>query len=342
MRISLFSSFFAVWACIVVGAFSAAAQSGLPAVADWSTSFHLVHAQKGDILFRGSFVGPLTHRLGFQLDLDAGLKERTFFYSSVPGRPSTGLQIQKGAGLSLFLRDPKRYSVSAFSTVHQWNTIHTRHRGISVDLYLGRLTLAGLATSGERHYTDFSTQTGFPNGSSDVRRPQFAQALVSYYPGDRAKLSASAGIETITTGTVTEYTLRFFNLAFEYQVDTGGTLATFYVAYQRTVADNFCPECSDANISAGIRLDFDATTGGSLIDSDRKTGGIRERPQAPAPYLITSSYEIVVECKGCTSGSSGTCQSAGTKLCSVPTNDKCPRRFSLCTETRILDYIKGF
>jgi hypothetical protein len=52
--------------------------------------------------------------------------------------------------------------------------------------------------------------------------------------------------------------------------------------------------------------------------------------------LISSITEDVI-CGGCSGGTIGTCQNPASKMCASPTNGRCPRRFTKCTEQKIIE-----
>jgi hypothetical protein len=118
----------------------------------------------------GSFALPLGHSFGLQADGALGTIDQ---------------ETLGGGGLHLFTRDPASYLLGAYSSFHTWDSIDIWRIAAEAELYLGRVSLEGLA--GYESVNVPSTVGGLDVVTPDDKH-FFGEADVAYYITDDFKL----------------------------------------------------------------------------------------------------------------------------------------------------------
>ncbi|MFA5902112.1 MAG: hypothetical protein WC829_23720 [Hyphomicrobium sp.] len=119
---------------------------------------------------QGSFAMPLSPWLGLQADGAVG---------------SVDDEVLGGGGLHLFTRDPSSYLVGAYGSFHTWDSIDIWRIAGEAELYLGRVSLEGLA--GYESVEVPSTVGGLEVLTPDDKH-FFSEADIAYYITDDFKV----------------------------------------------------------------------------------------------------------------------------------------------------------
>ena len=297
-------------------AFPVLSQSPEPAVSGWNTKLGLSHVSPNAAIVRGSLTGPLTDRSGIQFDLDLGLMERNY-YAPFSHTPSSGMKPLIGTGIHLFARDPSEYMLGASVTRHVWNTVTIDRTGVEFELYRDQVTIGGVL--GDASYQ-------FGTSPSSNYQSSFGTVELSYYIDENTKLSADVSVED-KIGSV------------GFGIEKGSVferMTSTYSTYIRRTA------AGDTELEIGATIYLGPGSNTTLLQSHRTADPRIALPEFPELYSLLSTEVRRRQCTGCSGGTSGTCQSGGTKICRPhdPVTGKCPRRFQPCTENVPVEFIR--
>ncbi len=146
----------------------------------------------GSFLALGSYAMPLGRDLGVQFDGAIG---------------SIDNEVMGGGGVHVFTRDPSKYLIGVYASYHSWDSIDIWRTAAEAELYLGRVSLTGLAGYESVDVPSFSNGLAVLNTDDEHF---FAHADLAYYPLDNLKLSGGYRYvdETSLSSASAEYLLQ--------------------------------------------------------------------------------------------------------------------------------------
>ena len=225
-----------------------AAVAGEPAVSGPNGKFAVEGgggADEGEGIATGSFALPIGHDFGMQADGAVG---------------SFDDELLGGGALHLFTRDPSRYLFGVYGSYHTWDRINIWRAALEGELYIGPVTLEGIAG-----YESLDVPS-FANGPSLDDNHLFGQADAGYYITDDFKIYAGYRyINERSFGAAgTEYLIR-------------GLEVPVALFARGDFGDEFVQ-----NITGGVRIYLSDDPDKSLIDRHRK-----DDPKVYAPTFPT-------------------------------------------------------
>ena len=225
-----------------------AAVAGEPAVSGPNGKFAVEGgggADEGEGIATGSFALPIGHDFGMQADGVVG---------------SFDDELLGGGALHLFTRDPSRYLFGVYGSYHTWDRINIWRAALEGELYIGPVTLEGIAG-----YESLDVPS-FANGPSLDDNHLFGQADAGYYITDDFKIYAGYRyINERSFGAAgTEYLIR-------------GLEVPVALFARGDFGDEFVQ-----NITGGVRIYLSDDPDKSLIDRHRK-----DDPKVYAPTFPT-------------------------------------------------------
>ncbi|HVY20167.1 MAG TPA: hypothetical protein VHA70_08825 [Bauldia sp.] len=158
----------------LAGTSSLAGGEGGPAVSSTNAKISIEGGSLGGSgagLGLGSITAPLSDTLGVQFDGAVGSADRNLMF---------------GGGVHLFARDPSRYLIGAYASLHTWEGIDVWRAAGEFELYGDRISFNGLAGVEGVQYPSFWNGQPVTNQSSTHF---FGQADLAYYPTDNLLLS---------------------------------------------------------------------------------------------------------------------------------------------------------
>jgi len=238
-------------------------------------------ADDGEGVATGSFALPIGHEFGMQADGAVG---------------SFDDELLGGLALHLFARDPSRYLFGVYGSYHTWDRINIWRAALEGELYIGPVTLEGIAG-----YESLDVPT-FNNGQTVISLDDnhlFGQADAAYYITDDFKIYAGYRYinETSFGAAGTEYLLR-------------GLEVPVALFARGDFGDEFVQ-----NVTGGVRIYLSDDPGKSLIDRHREDDPKVYAPTFPTvPVQQTSNSKPVPQC---TSDSAGwvTAPTDGNCIC---------------------------
>lgn len=228
---------------------SAALADGGPAVSGPSGKLSVEGGQydsEGSALALGSFTMPLGYSFGVQADGAVGAIDD---------------ETMGGAGLHLFTRDPSKYLLGVYGSYHKWNSIEVWRTAAEFELYLGRVSLTGLA--GYESVDVPTISRGFPviNKQSDHF---FGYADLAYYATDDFRIAGGYRYVSETS---------LGSVSGEYLFRRSGVPISLFA--QGEFGDN-----EYNRVTGGLKVYFGADPGKSLIERHRT-----EDPQNYTPVF---------------------------------------------------------
>ena len=205
-------------------------------------------ADDGEGVATGSFALPIGHDLGMQADGAVG---------------SFDDELLGGLALHLFARDPSRYLFGVYGSYHTWDRINIWRAALEGELYIGPVTLDGVAG-----YESLDVPS-FANGQAVISLDDnhlFGQADAAYYITEDFKVYAGYRYinETSFAAAGTEYLIH-------------GLEVPVAVFARGDFGDEFVQ-----NVTGGVRIYLSADPDKSLIDRHRK-----DDPKVYAPTFPT-------------------------------------------------------
>jgi hypothetical protein len=258
-----------------------AAVAGEPAVSGPNGKFAVEGgggADEGEGIATGSFALPIGHDFGMQTDGVVG---------------SFGDELLGGLALHLFARDPSRYLFGVYGSYHTWDRINIWRAALEGELYIGPVTLEGIAG-----YESLDVPS-FANGQAVLSLDDnhlFGQADAGYYITDDFKIYAGYRYinETSFGAAGTEYLIR-------------GLEVPVALFARGDFGDEFVQ-----NVTGGVRIYLSDDPDKSLIDRHRK-----DDPKVYAP-----TFPTVAPSNTSTAKDLPQCTSSGTWVTS-PSNGQC-------------------
>lgn len=249
----------------------------LPAVSDFNTKFSVeggILSGQGNGVLQGSVTMPLNHEWGIQLDGVVGVQNE---------------EILAGGALHLFTRDPSRYLLGVYGSLHTWDSIDIMRLAVEAEFYHERLTLSGIA--GWEDINVPSTKGGLTVTTPDDSH-FFTDIDLSFYPNDNIRLWSGFHYENEES---------FGSAGIEFQPQKFEVPATMFVTGTYGGSEF-------TGVSGGIRFYFGANPNKSLIRRHRE-----DDPQTYLPVfpqLLTKAKAEDVEPKLQCTPSGGSAQSA--------------------------------
>lgn len=227
-----------------------AAMAGEPAVSGPNGKFAVEgggSADEGEGVATGSFALPIGHDFGMQADGAVG---------------SFDDELLGGLALHLFARDPSRYLFGVYGSYHTWDRINIWRAALEGELYIGPVTLEGIAGYESLDVPNFID--GQPLSLDDNHL--FGQADAAYYITDDFKVYAGYRYinETSFGAAGTEYLIR--GLEVPVALFARGDFGDEWVQ----------------NVTGGLRIYLSDDPNKSLIDRHRK-----DDPKVYAPTFPT-------------------------------------------------------
>jgi hypothetical protein len=243
---------------------SAAAMAGEPAVSGPNGKFAVEgggSADDGEGVATGSFALPIGHDFGMQADGAVG---------------SFDDELLGGLALHLFARDPSRYLFGVYGSYHTWDAINIWRTALEGELYIGPVTLEGLAG-----YESLDAPN-FKNGQALFLDDNhlFGQADAAYYITDDFKVYAGYRYinETSFGAAGTEYLIR--GLEVPVALFARGDFGDEWVQ----------------NVTGGLRIYLSDDPNKSLIDRHRKDDPKVYAPTFPTLAPQTASQKPTPQC----------------------------------------------
>ena len=229
---------------------SAAAMAAEPAVSGPNGKFAVEgggSADEGEGVATGSFALPIGHDFGVQADGTVGTYDD---------------ELLGGLALHLFARDPSRYLFGVYGSYHTWDAINIWRTALEGELYIGPVTLEGIAGYESLDVPNFMNGQAVSLDDNHL----FGQADAAYYITDDFKIYAGYRYinETSFGAAGTEYLIRGFEVP----------VALF-------ARGDFGDEWVQ-NVTGGLRIYLSDDPGKSLIDRHRQ-----DDPKVYAPTFPT-------------------------------------------------------
>ena len=219
-------------------------------------------ADDGEGVATGSFALPIGHDFGMQADGAVG---------------SFDDELLGGLALHLFARDPSRYLFGVYGSYHTWDRINIWRTALEGELYIGPVTLEGIAG-----YESLDVPT-FNNGQTVISLDDnhlFGQADAAYYITDDFKIYAGYRYinETSFGAAGTEYLIR-------------GLEVPVALFARGDFGDEFVQ-----NVTGGVRIYLSDDPGKSLIDRHRQDDPKVYAPTFPTLAPQTTSQKPTPQC----------------------------------------------
>ena len=229
-----------------------AAVAGEPAVSGPNGKFAVEGgggADEGEGIATGSFALPIGHDFGMQADGAVG---------------SFSDELLGGLALHLFARDPSRYLFGVYGSYHTWDRINIWRAALEGELYIGPVTLEGIAGYESLDVPSFANGPVLSLDDNHL----FGQADAGYYITDDFKIYAGYRYinETSFGAAGTEYLIR-------------GLEVPVALFARGDFGDEFVQ-----NVTGGVRIYLSDDPDKSLIDRHRK-----DDPKVYAPTFPTLS-----------------------------------------------------
>jgi hypothetical protein len=241
---------------------SAAAMAGEPAVSGPNGKFAVEgggSADEGEGVATGSFALPIGHDFGMQADGAVG---------------SFDDELLGGLALHLFARDPSRYLFGAYGSYHTWDRINIWRAALEGELYIGPVTLEGIAGYESLDVPNFIDGQAVSLDDNHL----FGQADAAYYITDDFKVYGG---------------YRYIN---ERSFGAGGAeylIRGLEVPVALFARGDFGDEFVQ-NVTGGLRIYLSDDPNKSLIDRHRK-----DDPKVYAPTFPTLAPQTTSQ-KQCT------------------------------------------
>jgi hypothetical protein len=237
-----------------------AALAGEPAVSGPNGKFAVEGgggADEGEGIATGSFALPIGHDFGMQADGTVG---------------SFSDELLGGLSLHLFARDPSRYLFGVYGSYHTWDRINIWRAALEGELYIGPVTLEGIAG-----YESLDVPS-FANGQAVLSLDDnhlFGQADAGYYITDDFKIYAGYRYinETSFGAAGTEYLIR-------------GLEVPVALFARGDFGDEFVQ-----NVTGGVRIYLSDDPDKSLIDRHRKDDPKVYAPTFPTMAVATDASQ---------------------------------------------------
>jgi hypothetical protein len=251
-------------ACLALLLASATAMAGEPAVSGPNGKFAIEgggSADEGEGVATGSFALPVGHDFGMQADGAVG---------------SFDDELLGGLALHLFARDPSRYLFGVYGSYHTWDRINIWRAALEGELYIGPVTLEGIAGYESLDVPNFIDGQAISLDDNHL----FGQADAAYYITDDFKVYAGYRYinETSFGAAGTEYLIR--GLEVPVALFARGDFGDEWVQ----------------NVTGGLRIYLSDDPNKSLIDRHRKDDPKVYAPTFPTLAPQTTSQKPTPQC----------------------------------------------
>ena len=218
-------------------------------------------ADDGEGVATGSFALPIGHDFGMQADGSVGAYDD---------------ELLGGLALHLFARDPSRYLFGVYGSYHTWDRINIWRAALEGELYIGPVTLEGIAGYESLDVPNFIDGQALSLDDNHL----FGQADAGYYFTDDFKVYAGYRYinERSFAAAGTEYLIRGLEVpvALFARGDFGDELVQ--------------------NVTGGLRIYLSDDPGKSLIDRHREDDPKDYAPTFPTLAPQTTSQRPTPQC----------------------------------------------
>jgi hypothetical protein len=251
-------------ACLALLLGSAAAMAGEPAVSGPNGKMSVEGgsgADDGEGVATGSFALPIGHDFGVQADGTVGAYDD---------------ELLGGGALHLFARDPSRYLFGVYGSYHTWDAINIWRAAVEGELYIGPVTLEGIAGYESLDVPSFSDGQAVFLDDNHL----FGQADAAYYFTDDFKVYAGYRYinERSFAAAGTEYLIR-------------GLEVPVALFARGDFGDEFMQ-----NVTGGVRIYLSDDPDKSLIRRHREDDPKVYAPTFPTLAPQTTSQKATPQC----------------------------------------------